>query len=90
FEIPKPIRTKGIGVDQLPKSIRESEVLTGNNLGRLGNVEHLPTAKEIETIGKHNEQQSLVAYHQLAKQWLSQGETMRALSLLMYADTHSS
>ena len=41
FEIPKPIRTKGIGVDALPKGIRESEVLTGNNLGRLGNLEAL-------------------------------------------------
>ncbi|RPG30453.1 MAG: flavin reductase family protein, partial [Muricauda sp. TMED12] len=34
FEIPKPIRTHGIGVDALPKGIRESDVLTGNNLGR--------------------------------------------------------
>ena len=46
FEIPKPIRTKGIGVDALPKGIRESEVLTGNNLGRLGNLEALPNQAE--------------------------------------------
>ena len=43
FEIPKPIQTKGIGVDMLPKGIRESEVLTGNNLGRLGNLEYVFT-----------------------------------------------
>ena len=43
FEIPKPTRTKGIGVDMLPESIRNSNVLTGNNLGRLGNVSELPS-----------------------------------------------
>ena len=39
FEIPKPIRTKGIGVDQLPESVRNSDIFTGNNLGRMGNLE---------------------------------------------------
>ena len=43
FEIPKPIRSHGIGVDALPKGIRESDILTGNNLGRLGNLEQLPS-----------------------------------------------
>ena len=47
FEIPKPIRTHGIGVDALPKGIRESDVLTGNNLGRLGNLEQLPSPQDI-------------------------------------------
>jgi flavin reductase (DIM6/NTAB) family NADH-FMN oxidoreductase RutF len=42
FEIPKPLQTLGIGVDQLPESIRNSTILTGNNLGRLGNIEQLP------------------------------------------------
>lgn len=43
FEIPKPIPTLGIGVDQIPKEIKNSPILTGNNLGMLGNVEQLPT-----------------------------------------------
>jgi len=47
FEVEKPVRTLGIGVDSLPASIRNSEVLTGNNLGQLGNVENLPTDEEI-------------------------------------------
>jgi flavin reductase (DIM6/NTAB) family NADH-FMN oxidoreductase RutF len=42
FEIPKPLQTLGIGVDQLPERIRNSTILTGNNLGRLGNTEQLP------------------------------------------------
>ena len=41
FEIPKPLRTKGIGVDALPEEIRLSKVLTGNDLAMLGNVENL-------------------------------------------------
>ena len=43
FEVPKPIRQKGIGVDALPEAIKNSAVLTGNDLGMLGNVEELPT-----------------------------------------------
>lgn len=42
FEIEKPLTTLGIGVDAIPKDIRLSTVLTGNNLGQLGNVESLP------------------------------------------------
>lgn len=42
FEVPKPLRNLGIGVDALPEHIRLSEILTGNHLGRLANVEQLP------------------------------------------------
>ena len=48
FEVEKPLRTLGIGVDNLPQTIRESKILTGNDLGRLGNVETLPTKELIE------------------------------------------
>ncbi|HUH35382.1 MAG TPA: flavin reductase family protein [Moheibacter sp.] len=41
FEIPKPLQTKGIGVDALPEAIRKSPVLTGNDLAMLGNIEQL-------------------------------------------------
>ncbi len=49
FEIEKPLTTLGIGVDQIPATIKNSNVFTGNNLGQLGNVEQLPTKEEIET-----------------------------------------
>lgn len=42
FEVAKPLRNLGIGVDQIPSDIRNSKVLTGNDLGQLGNVEELP------------------------------------------------
>ncbi len=43
FEVAKPLRDKGIGVDQIPEPIRLSEFLTGNHLGKLGNVASLPS-----------------------------------------------
>jgi flavin reductase (DIM6/NTAB) family NADH-FMN oxidoreductase RutF len=42
FEVAKPIGRMGIGVDGLPPDIRNSRILTGNDLGRLGNTESLP------------------------------------------------
>ncbi len=47
FEIAKPVRNKGIGIDQIPEHIRHSEILTGNNLGQLGNVEMLPEENDV-------------------------------------------
>jgi flavin reductase (DIM6/NTAB) family NADH-FMN oxidoreductase RutF len=52
FEVIKPIRTMGIGVDALPKSIKNSSVLTGNALGILGNSERIPTEDEVREFVK--------------------------------------
>ena len=52
FEVLKPIRTMGIGVDALPTSIRNSTVLTGNDLGILGNSEKIPTEEEVREFIK--------------------------------------
>ncbi|MBQ4915960.1 flavin reductase family protein [Maribacter sp. MMG018] len=87
FEIPKPIRNKGIGVDQLPIAVRESNVLTGNNLGRLGNLESLPSKEAMDAIAALPEvgevmADSTVKVHQLAQRWLQEGKTEDALALL--------
>jgi hypothetical protein len=42
FEVEKPLRELGIGVDALPDSIRNSKILTGNNLAQLANIKELP------------------------------------------------
>ena len=47
FEIAKPITTIGVGVDSIPEDIRLSPVLSGNDLGHLGNVESLPDETEV-------------------------------------------
>ena len=56
FEVPKPLSTLGIGVDKMPEEVRTSNVLTGNDLGKLGNVESLPENGEIEEFLKANTQ----------------------------------
>jgi flavin reductase (DIM6/NTAB) family NADH-FMN oxidoreductase RutF len=59
FKVAKPVRTVGIGVDSIPYAIRNSKVLTGNNLGQLGNVEVLPTDKAIEAYAQTDEMKEL-------------------------------
>ncbi|MGI9545344.1 MAG: flavin reductase family protein [Cyclobacteriaceae bacterium] len=95
FEIPKPLQSKGIGVDQLPDKIRLSNILTGNNLGRLGNLEYLPDVEAIEEVKNEAEVKSIMAQagsqpeamqealHRLAQVYLEQGDTQKALKILM-------
>lgn len=47
FSVKKPVQTRGIGVDALPDYIRTSDIMTGNNLGQLGNSESIPTLQEV-------------------------------------------
>lgn len=42
FEVPKPNTELGIGVDALPLSIRNSQILSGNDIGQLANVTEMP------------------------------------------------
>ncbi|MDN3203060.1 flavin reductase family protein [Algoriphagus sediminis] len=95
FQIPKPLRTKGIGVDQLPESVRISPVLTGNNLGRLANVEELPSEEEVNELSHHpaildikrrfvNDPESFQNHlHELAKEYLEKGDVETAWRVLM-------
>ncbi len=95
FEIPKPLQTKGIGIDAIPEHIRNSNTLTGNNLGRLGNVERLPTEAEVEEfrqtplfqlILENIENQSIEpinALHLLAQVYLEKKEVMTAWKILL-------
>jgi len=92
FEIPKPLLTKGIGIDQLPSFIKNSSVLTGNNLGRLANVEQLPSDDEIQnfddvdtkhimnTVSASDLQNAL---HKHAQKLLEQGKIREAWLTLM-------
>lgn len=90
FEIPKPLRTLGIGVDALPESVKNSMILTGNDLGMLGNVETLPNKNEIEkfvnSVGEHYPNIKKMTHrekHSIAKNYLSFGDVDSALKLLL-------
>jgi flavin reductase (DIM6/NTAB) family NADH-FMN oxidoreductase RutF len=54
FEVAKPISTLGIGVDQIPNFVKESSIFDGNDLGKLGNIEALPTTEEINIFVMQN------------------------------------
>ncbi|WP_297791577.1 flavin reductase family protein [uncultured Eudoraea sp.] len=56
FEVPKPLSKLGIGVDNIPEKIRSLKMLTGNDLGLLGNVESIPDKKETEEFVASNPQ----------------------------------
>ncbi|MCG8374283.1 MAG: flavin reductase family protein [Balneolales bacterium] len=86
FEIPKPLQKMGIGIDQLPESIQTSNILTANNLGRLGNVERLPSKEEIMQVRSEYEIASDISQSELqtlGKKILEKGETEKALAILM-------
>lgn len=94
FEVAKPLKTMGIGVDQIPDKIRISTVLTGNHLGMLGNVEQLPSEEEIEAFATEPEVRAILdsfddeeniqlELHKLAADLLNEGEVDTAWKVLM-------
>ena len=86
LEIPKPLRTLGIGIDALPKIVRETKVLTGNNLGILGNVEVLPSPAEVDNFWADNAHQDLKTTkekHQKAQDYLRIGQVQKAWCVLL-------
>lgn len=90
FEVPKPLRTLGIGVDKLPEAVKNSKVLTGNDLGVLGNVESFPNTEEIRTfIDSSTELKDLIssnnieAIHKRAHEFLSEGKISEAWKILL-------
>ena len=95
FEVPKPKSQPAIGIDQLPPHIRNSTVLTGNDLGMLGNTEHFPTPEELATVHIddavselhqrfQNDAESLeYQKHLLAKEFLQQKKVMEAWKVLL-------
>lgn len=90
FEVPKPLTTLGMGVDSLPEDIRNSKILTGNDLGMLGNVENFPNTEEINTfINASEELKTLVesnntkAIHKKAQAYLCEGKVDEAWKILL-------
>ena len=95
FEVPKPLTTLGMGIDQLPAPIRTSKILTGNDLGLLGNTETLPAAEEIRSFSEREDVKKLfdtlggdtenltIAVHLAAHHLLEKGDVTEAWKLLL-------
>lgn len=78
FEIQKPITSIGIGVDQIPDKIRNSTVLSGNDLGLLGSVEAIPSDQEINDYNV-----PIGDKHKVVKNLLAKGEVINAWKVLL-------
>lgn len=95
FRVEKPNTQLGIGVDALPAGIRNSSILTGNNLGQLGNVNRYPV---IDPAFEDTHLKHIVQYysinpadmekelHRYAKKLLDKGEVQAAWQVLLAAD----
>lgn len=78
FVVPKPLRTIGIGVDRLPEEIRSSPVLTGNDLGKLANIERLPDRGEAQAF-----EGGMEARHRRAHELLEMNDVEGAWKVLL-------
>lgn len=90
FEVPKPLTTLGIGVDQIPDFVKNSPVFNGNDLGMLGNIEALPTTEEIDIFVKENfavkgvlSADDVLKQHQKAKEYLDNNDVLSAWKVLL-------
>ena len=92
FEVHKPNVELGVGVDALPGSIRSSRILTGNELGMLGNCTTIPIVSDlfedyrVSQILKeytHDEDAKRDALHLYAKELLEAKEVNKAWQVLL-------
>ncbi|HTQ29302.1 MAG TPA: flavin reductase family protein [Puia sp.] len=92
FLVEKPNTELGIGVDALPASIRNSRILTGNNLGQLSNVREMPVVdpafhddrlKNIIQYFSINPDDMENELHRYAKELLDKGLVQEAWQILL-------
>lgn len=94
FEVEKPILKLGIGVDKIPDAIRNSGILTGNNLGQLGNIEKLPDETSVNEYKllllsdifmkfSGNKKELEKQLHLRAQQFLSENKVEEAWKILL-------
>ena len=90
FEIPKPLSKVGIGVDNFPEHVKDSMVLTGNDLGILAHIEALPTKKMVDgfvnNLGERYPNIKNATHrekHKLARNYLSFGDVASAWKILL-------
>lgn len=90
FEVEKPLTTMGIGVDSIPDFVKHSNVFDGNDLGKLGNVESLPTQEEITIFVQQNfavkgvlSSDDEMKIHQKAKEYLNNNDALSAWKVLL-------
>ena len=73
YEIAKPISRIGMGIDNLPEEIRNSKILTGNELAILASAESIPqkisSEKNLNTLEKHTKAKQLLLEGKYEEAW---------------------
>lgn len=96
----QPVTELTIGVDSLPKAVRLSKVLTGNDLGLLGGVKEMPSPEAISAVGEMKEVHKIVSsysdpnerlfhLHNFSTVLIESGELEEALKVLLYSADQS-
>ncbi len=90
FVVPKPSDKQSIGFDHIPERIRNSKILSGNDLGMLGSIEMLPDLTEVHNQPLSDElrvalQAGEESVHVLAKKYLAEGRVNDAWKALLRA-----
>jgi flavin reductase (DIM6/NTAB) family NADH-FMN oxidoreductase RutF len=92
FQVTKPSKELGIGMDILPESIRTSKILTANNLAQLANVKEMP---QIDATFEDEHLRNIVQYfsvdpvemenelHHYAKKLLDANKVQEAWQVLL-------
>jgi len=92
FKVLKPNTKLGIGVDALPDVIRNSKILSGNDLGMLANVHEMPF---VETVFDNDRLKNIIQYYSInpsemekevqlyAKELLNDGKVSEAWQVLL-------
>lgn len=76
----------GIGFDQLPDEIKNSTVLTGNDLAVLANVEHLPAQRDVDNFASENPKTiglKMEEKHKFAKRYIENNDVVAAWKILL-------
>lgn len=84
-------KTVPVGFDNLPKSILQSKILTGNEIAEIAGLDALPSKEEIETGYSSFKQFDLDTLHYFAKMEIKEGNIKEAAAILMageYFDIH--
>ena len=94
FKVQKPNSKIGIGYDQLPEHVRNSDILSGNDLAKLANVESIPSMEELKKFEENkylvkilkssvNKKQSRENLHYHCKKLLQENKVLDAWCTLL-------
>jgi flavin reductase (DIM6/NTAB) family NADH-FMN oxidoreductase RutF len=86
FQVEKPNTKLGIGIDSLPKHIRNSTILSGNDLGQLANVHDMPV---IDTSFHDDHLKQIIQYYNLNPDDMEKELHRYAKKLLAQRNVHA-